>query len=192
MVANACVSEYTKISSGNLAEGLDLPGSDIDIMYVNNCIDVILNASNIKHPIHRTTLVMETAIGHPGFVRLKCKAVGVSVRQKNSTKNYHHQTQKVKRTTYSYVIINFYKTASRQMQCVVGCYHYYVTRQYNATLKLTEYVLSRYSPDMIYLHTIINADSVNSFYKHNLHSTMILNEKMTIFTVDDVEYLPNS
>ncbi|CAC5379893.1 unnamed protein product [Mytilus coruscus] len=64
MFANACDSGYTKISSGSLAEGLDLPGSDIDI-------------NNIKHPIHRTTLVMETDIDHPGVTKLRFKAVGV-------------------------------------------------------------------------------------------------------------------
>ncbi|VDI64478.1 Hypothetical predicted protein [Mytilus galloprovincialis] len=53
----------------------------MDVMYVNNCMEVILSAKHIKHPIHRTILVMETAIDHPGFARLKYKALGLSVSQ---------------------------------------------------------------------------------------------------------------
>ncbi|VDI62176.1 Hypothetical predicted protein [Mytilus galloprovincialis] len=79
MVANACMSDHTKISSGSLAEGLNLPDSDINIMYVNNSYEVRKSLSNTKHQIHRTTLVMDVDIGHPGFTRLRFKALGVGV-----------------------------------------------------------------------------------------------------------------
>ncbi|CAC5373591.1 unnamed protein product [Mytilus coruscus] len=79
MIVNACVSDTTKISSGSLAEGLNLPGSDRDIMYVNHRYDVIRSLNNIKYPIHRTTFVMETDIDHPGFTKLRLKAGGVNV-----------------------------------------------------------------------------------------------------------------
>ncbi|VDI64477.1 Hypothetical predicted protein [Mytilus galloprovincialis] len=80
MIANACVSGSTKISSGSLAEGLDLPGSDRDIMYVIESFDILQSVNNnIKHSIHRTILVMETDINHPGFTRLKVEEVGDNV-----------------------------------------------------------------------------------------------------------------
>ncbi|XP_052085584.1 uncharacterized protein LOC127723128 [Mytilus californianus] len=59
------------ISSGSLAEGLDLPGSDMDVMYVMNDIEVIDNIKNIEKPIHHTALYMETDVNHPGFARLR-------------------------------------------------------------------------------------------------------------------------
>lgn len=79
MVANACMSDHTKISSGSLAEGLNLPDSDIDIMYVNNFYEVRKSLSNTKHQIHRTTLGLDVDIGHPGFTRLRFKTLGVGV-----------------------------------------------------------------------------------------------------------------
>ncbi|XP_052074932.1 uncharacterized protein LOC127712500 [Mytilus californianus] len=82
MVANACLSNPSEISSGSLGEGLNLPGSDKDVMYVENYFDVIRSISNIKYPIHRTTLVMETDIDHPGFTRLRCRAADVNVQKK--------------------------------------------------------------------------------------------------------------
>ncbi|CAC5365966.1 unnamed protein product [Mytilus coruscus] len=73
MIVNACSTE-TKISSGSLAEELDLPGSDMDIMFVSNAADVIQNERNIKHPIHNDIFVMETSIDYPGFTRLRLVA----------------------------------------------------------------------------------------------------------------------
>ncbi|VDI82457.1 Hypothetical predicted protein [Mytilus galloprovincialis] len=73
MYINACMLDRAHISSGSLAEGIDLPGSDIDIMYVIRNIYVIQNAfnSSIKQPKNRIEFVMETDIDHPGFTRLK-------------------------------------------------------------------------------------------------------------------------
>ncbi|VDI71242.1 Hypothetical predicted protein [Mytilus galloprovincialis] len=64
-------SRLTKISSGSLAEGIDLPGNDIDIMYVIEDIEVIRDVRNIKHPVQRTLLVMEADNDHPGFAGLR-------------------------------------------------------------------------------------------------------------------------
>ncbi|VDI49342.1 Hypothetical predicted protein [Mytilus galloprovincialis] len=69
-------SNTIEISSGSLAEGIDLPGSDRDIMFVMKTVDVIPNVKNIKHAIHRTTLLMETDNDHPGFIRLRLIAGG--------------------------------------------------------------------------------------------------------------------
>ncbi|XP_052102227.1 uncharacterized protein LOC127735866 [Mytilus californianus] len=74
MTRNTCSTDYTQISSGSLAEGLDLPDSDLDTMFVIHDVDVIHNVSNIKQPIHRTTYVIETDIDHPGFARLRMVA----------------------------------------------------------------------------------------------------------------------
>ncbi|XP_063408186.1 uncharacterized protein LOC134691551 [Mytilus trossulus] len=64
------------ISSGSLAEGIDLQGSDIDIMCVIKSLDVVQDERNIKHPVQRKTLLMETDTDHPGFCRLRLIAGG--------------------------------------------------------------------------------------------------------------------
>ncbi|XP_071142284.1 uncharacterized protein [Mytilus edulis] len=66
----------TQISSGSLAEGFDLRGSDIDLMFVIYNVDVIQDVRNIRHPVQCTTLVMETDTDHPGFTRLRLIAGG--------------------------------------------------------------------------------------------------------------------
>ncbi|XP_052079193.1 uncharacterized protein LOC127717547 [Mytilus californianus] len=71
MIINTCQSGRIQISSGSLAEGLYLPGSDIDFMEVQTHVDVIQNEKNIKHPVHKIPLVMETDTDHPGFARLR-------------------------------------------------------------------------------------------------------------------------
>ncbi|XP_063418437.1 uncharacterized protein LOC134701237 [Mytilus trossulus] len=68
---SACVFDRTQISSGSLAEGLDLPGSDMDIMYVVNSIEIIQNEENINNPKRRSMYVMEIDIDHPGFAKLR-------------------------------------------------------------------------------------------------------------------------
>ncbi|CAC5383663.1 unnamed protein product [Mytilus coruscus] len=84
MIFNASSPIITQMLSGSLSEGLDLPGSDLDIMYVHNNIDVIRNVNNaknvknVKHPIQSTTLVMETNNKNPGFTRLRLIAGGES------------------------------------------------------------------------------------------------------------------
>ncbi|CAC5383664.1 unnamed protein product [Mytilus coruscus] len=85
LIFNSSSPIITQILSGSLSEGLDLPGSDIDVMYVNNNVDVIRNVKNAKnvkntkHPIQSTTLVMETDNENPGFTRLRLIAGGESV-----------------------------------------------------------------------------------------------------------------
>ncbi|XP_052086552.1 uncharacterized protein LOC127723874 [Mytilus californianus] len=70
MIDDVVISKSKQILSGSLAEGLNLPSSDLDIMFVTKTIDVIENLRNIKHTLQRTTLVMETDTVHPGFARL--------------------------------------------------------------------------------------------------------------------------
>lgn len=76
MVNNTNVSGASIISSGSSAEGLDLPGSDRDVMCVIKNVDVIRDVRNIKHPVQRTTLLMETDNNHSGFTRLRLVAGG--------------------------------------------------------------------------------------------------------------------
>ncbi|XP_071142279.1 uncharacterized protein [Mytilus edulis] len=72
MICNAEAPKAdTIISSGSLAERLDLQGSDMDIMFVLNNVDVIQDLRNMRHPVQCTTLVMETDTDHPGFTRLR-------------------------------------------------------------------------------------------------------------------------
>ncbi|XP_063406035.1 uncharacterized protein LOC134689995 [Mytilus trossulus] len=75
MMYNLRGNHKTIISSGSMAEGLDLPGSDIDAMCLFNDVDVIESKRNIKHPIQNTTLLMESDIENPGFTRLRLIAV---------------------------------------------------------------------------------------------------------------------
>ncbi|VDI34498.1 Hypothetical predicted protein [Mytilus galloprovincialis] len=70
----------TQIFSGSLAEGLNLPGSDMDVMFVRNNYKVIHNPKNIKISKHRDSLyVIETDIDHPGFARLRMLSAGNGV-----------------------------------------------------------------------------------------------------------------
>ncbi|VDI40289.1 Hypothetical predicted protein [Mytilus galloprovincialis] len=75
-ILNADEKNITQISSGSLAEGLDLPGSDEDIMFVDEVVNVTQIERNIKHPVQRTEVFMETDTEHPGFTRLKLVAAG--------------------------------------------------------------------------------------------------------------------
>ena len=77
MLTNATHVYFKVISSGSLAEGLDLPGSDRDIMFFYNIFDIIRNERNIKHPVQWITLVMETDNDHLGFAKLRLIAGGV-------------------------------------------------------------------------------------------------------------------
>lgn len=65
-----------EISSESLAEGIDLLGSDMDIMFVMKRADVIRDDRNIRHSKQRTTLVMETNNDYPGFTYLRVIAGG--------------------------------------------------------------------------------------------------------------------
>ncbi|XP_071142715.1 uncharacterized protein [Mytilus edulis] len=62
---------FTHISSGSLAEGMSLPGSDLDIMYVLHGIKVVNREQDIPIPNEFATLVMEIDPNYPGFSRLK-------------------------------------------------------------------------------------------------------------------------
>ncbi|VDI17799.1 Hypothetical predicted protein [Mytilus galloprovincialis] len=85
MIYNA-FNGNTQISSGSLAEGIDLPGSDVDVMFVLNEADVIRNVRDTKHVktkqqdyiylIQHSVFVMETDRNHPGFTRLRLIAAG--------------------------------------------------------------------------------------------------------------------
>ncbi|XP_052085573.1 uncharacterized protein LOC127723120 [Mytilus californianus] len=84
IINSSGLTDRTQIFSGSLAEGLDLPGSDMDVMFVINNLEVIHNLKNIKKPIHRAELwVVETDIDHPGFARLRAVSGrnGVSPRE---------------------------------------------------------------------------------------------------------------
>ncbi|CAC5371470.1 unnamed protein product [Mytilus coruscus] len=71
MIKNLSSPVITHISSGSLAEGLDLPGSDLDMMIILETVNVLRNERTYKNPIQNTSLVMETNADHPGFTRLK-------------------------------------------------------------------------------------------------------------------------
>ncbi|CAC5408587.1 unnamed protein product [Mytilus coruscus] len=69
--------------------------------------------------------------------------------------------------------------------------YYHVTGQFNITLRLTDYVLSRWSPDMM-LDYEYDCQLHRSCYRQNIHSTMTLNDGMKISTIRDVICIINS
>jgi hypothetical protein len=66
----------TQVSSGSLAEGLDLPGSDMDIMLVLNNVHILQNVQHMNRSARRTTLLIEDEMEFPGFTTLKLIAEG--------------------------------------------------------------------------------------------------------------------
>jgi hypothetical protein len=75
-VFNNLNTNTTQVSSGSLAEGLDLPGSDIDTMYVFNFVNILQNAQHMNRSARHTTLLMEDEMEFPGFTTLKLIAEG--------------------------------------------------------------------------------------------------------------------
>ncbi|VDI40294.1 Hypothetical predicted protein [Mytilus galloprovincialis] len=69
---------------------------------------------------------------------------------------------------------------------------YYVTEQYNVTLRLTEYVLSKCLPGMVDLKQSYYSEAVVDNYRRNVHSSMSLNVKMKKAVVDNVIFLQHS
>lgn len=76
MINNVCAPYVTSISSGSLAEGMDLPGSVVDVMRVLKNVLVVKTIQHIKSSFQYTTLLMETVLSDPGFIRLKLVADG--------------------------------------------------------------------------------------------------------------------
>ena len=75
-IYNKTCTAATRVSSGSLAEGLDLPGSDRDIMLVLNDVQVIQYVQHMNRSSQDTTLLMEDDMEFPGFSRLKLIAGG--------------------------------------------------------------------------------------------------------------------
>ena len=70
-IYNKINTDTTYVSSGSLAEGLDLPGSDMDVMVVLNDVQVIQNVRHMNRSTPCPTLLMENDVKCPGFSRLK-------------------------------------------------------------------------------------------------------------------------
>lgn len=66
-----------------------------------------------------------------------------------------------------------------------------MTGQFDVTLRLTDYVLSKCSPNMIYQSNKLSERCFQR-YSHNVHSSMTLNERMTLATIAHVRYVPRS
>lgn len=64
-------NKTTFFTSGSLAEGLDLPGSDRDAMIVHNTVMIVQNLKNIFDSLQFCTLLMERDNHHYGFTKLK-------------------------------------------------------------------------------------------------------------------------
>ena len=75
-IYNRVNTTLTIVSSGSLAEGLDLPGSDMDIMYVFNNVNILQNVQHMNRSARHTTLLIEDEMEFPGFTTLKLIAEG--------------------------------------------------------------------------------------------------------------------
>jgi hypothetical protein len=76
-IHNKVNTQKTYVSSGSSAEGLDLPGSDMDIMFVLSDVQVIQNVQHMNRSArYSTTLLAEDDMEFPGFSRLKLIAEG--------------------------------------------------------------------------------------------------------------------
>ncbi|CAG2256878.1 unnamed protein product [Mytilus edulis] len=62
--------DLTKITSGSFGEGLEIKGSDIDIMYVSKCAEVCESSYTRFNPA-KTYFTMATEDTHPGFTHLR-------------------------------------------------------------------------------------------------------------------------
>ncbi|CAC5384160.1 unnamed protein product [Mytilus coruscus] len=70
---------------------------------------------------------------------------------------------------------------------------YYVTGQFNVSLRLTDYVLSKCLPDrMKEDDDKRECETSRNCYRQKIHYTMNLNERIKIATIKNVEYIPNS
>ncbi|CAC5393318.1 unnamed protein product [Mytilus coruscus] len=65
------ISNFTVISSGSKAEGLDLKGSDYDQMFVLKYFQVYENTSKMSSLTNKTPIIMDTSDTKPGFAKLK-------------------------------------------------------------------------------------------------------------------------
>ena len=75
-IYNKVSIEETKVSCGSLAEGLDLPGSDKDVLFVLNDVQIIQNVQDMNRSARCTTFLVDDDIEFPGYFRLKLIAVG--------------------------------------------------------------------------------------------------------------------
>ncbi|XP_052086634.1 uncharacterized protein LOC127723958 [Mytilus californianus] len=69
---------------------------------------------------------------------------------------------------------------------------YYVTGQYKVTLRITDYVLSRSTPDMVYITCSHYDENDIKNYRQNVHKSLNLNAKIKMATVDRTVYMHNS
>lgn len=71
LISEICGFGCTRIYSGSLAEGLDLPGSDYDCMYVLKDFTVVQNLGQVPCRVGVATFLIEYDDNHPGFSKLK-------------------------------------------------------------------------------------------------------------------------
>ncbi|XP_063411847.1 uncharacterized protein LOC134694730 [Mytilus trossulus] len=65
------ILNFTVISSGSKAEGLDLNGSDYDQMFIHHLFQVYENKENVSSSAKNTPIVMDISDTNPGFTKLK-------------------------------------------------------------------------------------------------------------------------
>jgi hypothetical protein len=74
-IYNRVNTSTTIVSSGSLAEGLDLPGSDLDIMLVYNHVHILQNVQHMNRSARHSTLLIEEEMEFPGFTTFRSMTI---------------------------------------------------------------------------------------------------------------------
>jgi hypothetical protein len=177
--------------------------------------DVVLHKSCVKLElfIYKVIKVVEVIVdmekGYKELSFIKSLAISHSTSILSEICNYHYAMA-------SHMIVQklLFSTTNKHIVHVIRRYHkhlhdgiksdavsgwllyasfYYVLGQYNTTLKIIDYVLSRCTPDMIMLgKTNYTTDDIK-YYKQNVCcSTITLNDKMRLATICNVFYVNQS
>ena len=77
-IRNKVDTNFTQVSNGSLAEGLDLPGSDMNIMLVLNNVHILQNVQHMNRSARRTTLLIGDEMEFHGFTTLKFISEGAT------------------------------------------------------------------------------------------------------------------
>ncbi|XP_063424641.1 uncharacterized protein LOC134708212 [Mytilus trossulus] len=71
VISDLCYTAMPKLSSGSKGEGLDLKGSDYDVMYIASLFTVYESERDAVFPFYRIPLVMDTEDTPPCFTQLR-------------------------------------------------------------------------------------------------------------------------
>ncbi|XP_063412219.1 uncharacterized protein LOC134695013 [Mytilus trossulus] len=140
-----------------------------------SCIDALLKSES-------STFIIEACI----FYHAKISEIIVKRLPSPNTKGNTFNIRKLYHRLFKHII---------KIDAVSGwllyASFYYVTGQFNDTLRITDYVLSKYSPYLMLIDsdsTVKNNDVPKNNYRHTVQSSMTLKERLIIGTAQHVHY----